>query len=217
MKKILITLSLSLLISKMFASTYSLYVIEDHSKSFDKNTEIPLQTLLAKTARIKVFVQTTGVSSAEEPGTVQTYSITYVEKSDDNKTTEIHQKVEVGTRFRVVEDEGSISVEFSHREVDSWIADGSRDYLMPIIRGYAANTDLTLQNETATIVGLLSQNESRENNPPKRTKTMIILVRGSPDKAHIDLRNLFPTPNNSGDDSLKTGPTLIRPGDALRR
>ena len=83
MKRILITLSLIFLITKVFASTYSLYVIEDFNDSFAEHSEMPLQSLIAKADRIKVFVQTTSVSSTDEPGTVQTHSIPYVEKSDD--------------------------------------------------------------------------------------------------------------------------------------
>ena len=80
MNKIIIPLSLFLLISEVLASTYSIYVIENYDSSFEEESEIKVKTLLARADRIKMFAQTEGVSSADDPGTVQTHSVFYVEK-----------------------------------------------------------------------------------------------------------------------------------------
>jgi len=78
MNRILISFLFLLTITKAFPDTYTLYLIESKDSTILEETETDILSLL-KTPGITIvsFIQTEGVTSPEDPGTVRTYAIPF--------------------------------------------------------------------------------------------------------------------------------------------
>ena len=218
MKTRLLTFLLCVLsVGHTSAAIYSLFLIETDSSILKEESEVELNALLRKGASIKVFVQTNGTSSTENPGTVQTHTIPYVKEYDELGNPKVYGEGDVGTRFRVIEEGETASIEFSHSTLEGWMAYTSAEYLLPVFSTHATNTTTNFRENTAVILSALSSSATQDGNPPKKMITLIVVAKGSLENIRLELGNLFPVASNNEDKSLHTGPKIIGPGMILQR
>ena len=219
MNRILISFLFLLTITKAFPDTYTLYLIESKDSTILEETETDILSLL-KTPGITIvsFIQTEGVTSPEDSGTVRTYAIPFTEQLGENGQPVRVGKKEIGTRFRVEEDEKTFSFSFSHTQLEGWIDYASNGLPVPIVSSISSSSQLTLPKGRGLLNGWLTREEVIDDCPPTKYHHGWIIVRGPPSEATIEIPNPFTATKNfqnavmlsPGKNSDKTNAPLTR-------
>lgn len=108
---------------------------------------------------IEVFVQTEGTTS-DQPGTSNTYPLTYTEAWNEDGSMKSKATREVGTRFRIVENGDSITYRFVHTKLERWISiEPPKPMLQPIFSSRELDGEITIKPGQILVMGGLTGEE----------------------------------------------------------